>query len=133
VLLPGLSSSAAPTSRILSPRGTVLADPRTNQIFVTDIPSKLEEVAQLIAKIDKPVRQVMIEARIVEASDQFGRSLGVKLGFLNNNFRVLAAIHLESLFRVIISVSPSRLIKIMQPGNGNRLSVCQSSRVWFSW
>ncbi|MBN8743278.1 MAG: type IV pilus secretin PilQ [Thiomonas arsenitoxydans] len=85
VLLPGLSSSAAPTSRILSPRGTVLADPRTNQIFVTDIPSKLEEVAQLIAKIDKPVRQVMIEARIVEASDQFGRSLGVKLGFLNNN------------------------------------------------
>ncbi|HOI65027.1 MAG TPA: type IV pilus secretin PilQ [Thiomonas arsenitoxydans] len=83
VLLPGLSSSAAPTSRILSPRGTVLADPRTNQIFVTDIPSKLEEVAQLIAKIDKPVRQVMIEARIVEASDQFGRSLGVKLGFLD--------------------------------------------------
>ncbi len=83
VLLPGLSSSAAPTSRILSPRGTVLADPRTNQIFVTDIPSKLEEVAQLIAKIDKPVRQVMIEARIVEASDQFGRSLGVKLGYLD--------------------------------------------------
>ena len=83
VLLPGLSSSAAPTSRILSPRGTVLADPRTNQIFVTDIPSKLEEVAKLIAKIDKPVRQVMIEARIVEASDQFGRSLGVKLGFLD--------------------------------------------------
>jgi type IV pilus assembly protein PilQ len=85
VLLPGLSSSAAPTSRILSPRGTVLADPRTNQIFVTDIPSKLEEVAQLISKIDKPVRQVMIEARIVEASDQFGRSLGVKLGFLRTN------------------------------------------------
>ena len=85
ILLPGVPSAAAPTSRILSPRGTVLADPRTNQIFVTDIPSKLEEVAKLIAKIDKPVRQVMIEARIVEASDQFGRSLGVKLGFLNNN------------------------------------------------
>lgn len=83
VLLPGLTASTAPTSRILSPRGTVLADPRTNQIFVTDIPSKLEEVAKLIAKIDKPVRQVMIEARIVEASDQFGRSLGVKLGFLD--------------------------------------------------
>ncbi|MGE0070809.1 MAG: type IV pilus secretin PilQ [Thiomonas sp.] len=81
VLLPGLASTAAPTTRILSPRGTVLADPRTNQLFVTDIPSKLEEVAKLIAKIDKPVRQVMIEARIVEASDQFGRSLGVKLGY----------------------------------------------------
>jgi type IV pilus assembly protein PilQ len=83
LLLPGLSSTAAPTSRILSPRGTVLADPRTNQIFVTDIPSKLEEIAKLIAKIDKPVRQVMIEARIVEASDQFGRSLGVKLGYVD--------------------------------------------------
>ncbi|MGA8010735.1 MAG: AMIN domain-containing protein, partial [Thiomonas sp.] len=83
VVLPGLTSTAAPTSRILSARGTVLADPRTNQIFVTDIPSKLEEVATLISKIDKPVRQVMIEARIVEASDQFGRSLGVKLGFLD--------------------------------------------------
>ena len=82
VALPGLAGAAAPTTRILSPRGTVLADPRTNQIFVTDIPSKLEEVARLISKIDKPVRQVMIEARIVEASDQFGRSLGVKLGFL---------------------------------------------------
>jgi type IV pilus assembly protein PilQ len=47
---------------------------------VTDIPSKLEEVQQLIAKIDIPVRQVLIEARIVEASDTFGKSLGVKLG-----------------------------------------------------
>lgn len=82
-ILPGLSgiSTGAPTSRILSPRGTVIADARTNQIFVTDIPSKLEEIGKFIAQIDKPVRQVMIEARIVQASDQFGRSLGVKLGY----------------------------------------------------
>jgi len=45
-----------------------------------DIPSKLEQVQQLIAKIDIAVRQVLIEARIVEASDSFGKSLGVKLG-----------------------------------------------------
>lgn len=82
-VLPGLGgmSAGAPTSRILSPRGTVIADARTNQIFVTDIPSKLEEISKFIAQIDKPVRQVMIEARIVQASDQFGRSLGVKLGY----------------------------------------------------
>jgi type IV pilus assembly protein PilQ len=81
-ILPGLGGiAAAPTSRILSPRGTVIADARTNQIFVTDIPSKLEEIGKFIAKIDKPVRQVMIEARIVQANDQFGRSLGVKLGY----------------------------------------------------
>ena len=66
--------------RILSPRGSVIFETRTNQLFVTDIPSKLEEVQVLIAKIDIPVRQVLIEARIVEADDRFGRTLGVKLG-----------------------------------------------------
>ncbi|WP_236580462.1 type IV pilus secretin PilQ [Rubrivivax sp. A210] len=68
------------TSRMLSPRGSVIFEPRTNQLFVTDIPSKLEEVQSLISKIDIPVRQVQIEARIVEADDTFGRALGVKLG-----------------------------------------------------
>jgi type IV pilus assembly protein PilQ len=67
-------------ARILSNRGSVIAEPRTNQLFVTDIPSKLEQVQQLIAKLDIPVRQVLIEARIVEADDRFGRSLGVRLG-----------------------------------------------------
>jgi len=66
--------------RILSPRGSVLFESRTNQLFVTDVPSKLEEIQELIAKIDIPVRQVLIEARIVEADDSFGRNLGVKLG-----------------------------------------------------
>ena len=74
------SSSAGNNIRILSPRGTVLAENRTNQLFVSDIPTKLEEVALMIAKIDVPVRQVLIEARIVEADDKFGRALGVKLG-----------------------------------------------------
>jgi len=67
-------------SRLLSPRGSVISEARTNQLFVTDIPAKLEQVQQLIAKLDVPVRQVLIEARIVEASDTFGKSLGVKLG-----------------------------------------------------
>jgi type IV pilus assembly protein PilQ len=67
-------------TRILSPRGSVLFEQRTNQLFVTDIPSKLEEIGVLISKIDIPVRQVLIEARIVEADDSFGRSLGIKLG-----------------------------------------------------
>jgi type IV pilus assembly protein PilQ len=67
-------------TRILSPRGSVIFETRTNQLFVTDVPSKLEEIQSLIAKIDIPVRQVLIEARIVEADDSFGRSLGIKLG-----------------------------------------------------
>lgn len=78
----GGSSGGGSTSvtRILSPRGSVIFETRTNQLFVSDIPSKLEEITGLIAKIDVPVRQVLIEARIVEADDKFGRSLGVKLG-----------------------------------------------------
>jgi type IV pilus assembly protein PilQ len=77
------TGSGANSTRLLSARGSVIAEPRTNQIFVTDVPSKLEEVQALIAKLDIPIRQVMIEARIVEASDQFGKSLGVKLGGAN--------------------------------------------------
>ncbi len=73
-------AAGASVTRILSARGSVLAEPRTNQLFVNDIASKLEEVQQLIAKLDIPVRQVLIEARIVEASDTFGKSLGVRLG-----------------------------------------------------
>ncbi|MEQ1683792.1 MAG: type IV pilus secretin PilQ [Burkholderiaceae bacterium] len=73
-------SGGGNASRILSPRGAVIFETRTNQLFVSDIPSKLEEVQSLISKIDIPVRQVLIEARIVEASDTFGRSLGVRLG-----------------------------------------------------
>ena len=67
-------------ARILSMRGSVISEPRTNQLFVTDIPSRLEQVQSLIAKLDIPIRQVLIEARIVEADDRFGKSLGVRLG-----------------------------------------------------
>ena len=76
----GGGSAAGASARILSARGSVIAEPRTNQLFVTDIGSKLEQVQQLISKLDIAVRQVLIEARIVEASDSFGKSLGVRLG-----------------------------------------------------
>jgi len=75
----GLSSMGG-GSRILSTRGSAMAEPRTNQLFVTDIADRLDQVAQMIAKIDIPLRQVMIEARIVQASDTFGQTLGVRLG-----------------------------------------------------
>ena len=78
--LAATGTGASVSARILSIRGSAIAEPRTNQLFVTDIPSKLEQVQMLLTKLDIAVRQVMIEARIVEASDTFGRSLGVKLG-----------------------------------------------------
>ncbi|WP_348943980.1 type IV pilus secretin PilQ [Chitinibacter sp. FCG-7] len=64
--------------KLLSPRGSAVIVPRTNQVIVQDIPSKLEQIRELITKTDIPVRQVMIEARIVEAEDGFSRNLGVK-------------------------------------------------------
>ncbi len=76
----GGGGGGAQNSRILTARGSVVWESRTNQLFVSDIPSKLEEIQALITKIDIPVRQVLIEARIVEAEDTFGRALGVKLG-----------------------------------------------------
>ena len=77
----GLTGTGGTNStRILSARGSVIFETRTNQLFVTDIASKLEQVQQLISKIDIPVRQVLIEARIVEASDTFNKALGVRLG-----------------------------------------------------
>lgn len=73
-------STGGNSNRFLSERGSAISEPRTNQLFVTDTPSKLEEVRQLLSTLDVAVRQVVIEARIVEARDTFGRSLGVKLG-----------------------------------------------------
>ena len=66
--------------RWLSARGSVMAEPRTNQLFISDVPARLAELQQMVARLDVPVRQVLIEARIVEADDQFGESLGVRLG-----------------------------------------------------
>ena len=67
--------------RMLSKRGSVVVDPRTNQLFVQDTSSQLEEVRRLISRIDIPVPQVLIEARIVEADDEFSRDIGARLGF----------------------------------------------------
>jgi type IV pilus assembly protein PilQ len=67
--------------RMLSKRGSVVVDPRTNQLFVQDTSAQLEEVRRLISRIDIPVPQVLIEARIVEADDEFSRDIGARLGF----------------------------------------------------
>jgi type IV pilus assembly protein PilQ len=72
---------SAGTQRLLSKRGSAVVDPRTNTVFVQDTPTRLEEIRRLIRQIDVPVRQVMIESRIVEASDTFSRNLGVRLGY----------------------------------------------------
>jgi type IV pilus assembly protein PilQ len=86
-----LDNSGSGGRSILSKRGSAVIDPRTNQLFVTDIASKLDEIRKLVQKTDIASRQVLIEARIVEANDTFSRNLGAKLGFgaqkTRNNIR----------------------------------------------
>jgi len=67
--------------RMLSKRGTVVVDTRTNQLFVQDTAARLEDVRRLLQRVDVAVPQVLIEARIVEADDKFSRNLGVRLGY----------------------------------------------------
>ncbi|MGH8677924.1 MAG: AMIN domain-containing protein, partial [Burkholderiales bacterium] len=71
---------SASTQKILSKRGSAVVDPRTNILFVQDTQDKLDEVRMLIKKVDVPARQVLIEARIVEANDTFSRNIGARLG-----------------------------------------------------
>lgn len=69
--------------KMLTKRGSVAIDARTNTLFVRDTPTQLEEIRKLLEQIDVSVRQVMIEARIVEASDLFSRNLGARFGVQN--------------------------------------------------
>lgn len=82
----GLDASGGATAgdnrnRVLSRRGSAIIDPRTNQLFVTDIAAKIEDIRMLIQKTDVASKQVLIEARLVEANDGFSRNLGAKIGF----------------------------------------------------
>nr|MBL8457590.1 type IV pilus secretin PilQ [Zoogloeaceae bacterium] len=65
---------------VLSQRGSVTFDDRSNKVFVTDVGSRLADVRRLVAEIDVAPRQVLIEARVVEANKGFQRELGVRLG-----------------------------------------------------
>ena len=85
VAIPGVPPAAAPTAPaeargILSSRGTATVDARTNIIIIRDVAEKLEEVRELLSRLDVPVRQVLIEARIVNVTTDFGRDLGIRWG-----------------------------------------------------
>jgi len=77
----GGGSGGANTQRgFLSPRGSVSFDVRTNTLLLNDTPEKVKQIRDVIAVLDKPVQQVLIESRIVVATDNFTRELGAKFG-----------------------------------------------------
>ncbi len=73
------------SNSLLSKRGQVTVDNRTNSLLIQDTPTKIAEVRKLIAKLDQPVRQVMIESRLVEATDSFAKTLGARFGVAQQN------------------------------------------------
>ncbi len=73
-----ISKIETTSNSLLSPRGQVSVDKRTNTLLVQDIVSKIREIRRLVSQLDQPVRQVMIETRLVEASDQFAKNIGVR-------------------------------------------------------
>lgn len=76
----GGTAGSATGSTLLSPRGQVTVDPRTNTLLVQDIPDKLTEIRNLMTQLDRPVRQVMIDSRVVIANDDFSKELGIRWG-----------------------------------------------------
>jgi len=80
----GLTNRGNDNNTLLSDRGTVTVDERTNTLIVKDVANSIENIRTLIGKIDIPVRQVMIEARIVSATDSFSKEIGVRWGILSN-------------------------------------------------
>ena len=76
----GQTATTGGQGSIISKRGVALLDPRSNILFVTDTAARLEEVRKIIRQIDTPIRQVLIEARIVIAGDRFSQQLGVRFG-----------------------------------------------------
>ena len=92
ILVPTTSGTgqSATSTGVLSKRGSVTIDARTNVLIVQDTPSKLDQVRTLIQRIDISVKQVLIEARVVIADDSFSRQLGARFGIgvgINSNGR----------------------------------------------
>ena len=76
----GQNQQGATENGFLSPRGRIVADERTNTLMISDIPKKVDAMRQLINEIDRPVDQVVIESRIVIATETFARDLGARFG-----------------------------------------------------
>jgi type IV pilus assembly protein PilQ len=74
-----------PKQPLLSKRGSVVVDPVTNTMFVKDIDTSLAKIQEILTKVDVSARQVLIEARIVNADEGFSKSLGAKFGIVKNN------------------------------------------------
>jgi len=107
----GAAGGAGTKQKILSDRGTVTYEQKTNMLIVNDIPSKHEEIRRLLSVLDVPAKQVMIEARIVLATDTFGKQLGARFGSQSghnaSNYNLGVSGNLDSSSSLSTGVRPS--------------------------
>ncbi|WP_407459920.1 type IV pilus secretin PilQ family protein [Xanthomonas campestris pv. raphani] len=102
----------------LSPRGRLVADERTNTLMISDIPKKVAQMRELISHIDRPVDQVLIESRIVIATDTFARDLGARFGVTGATGRGILSGSLESNVNYLNTSAQSRL----EQANGGQVT-----------
>ncbi|MEA9597970.1 type IV pilus secretin PilQ family protein [Xanthomonas campestris] len=102
----------------LSPRGRLVADQRTNTLMISDIPKKVAQMRELISHIDRPVDQVLIESRIVIATDTFARDLGARFGVTGATGRGILSGSLESNVNYLNTSAQSRL----EQANGGQVT-----------
>ncbi|GHH47657.1 MULTISPECIES: type IV pilus secretin PilQ [Gammaproteobacteria] len=105
----------------LSPRGRLVADERTNMLMISDIPKKVAQMRELIDHIDRPVDQVLIEGRIVIASDTFARDLGARFGISGATGRGVLSGSLDSNVNYI-NTSAQRANEIANTGTSDTLA-----------
>ena len=107
--------------KILTKRGRATYELKTNTLIITDTPRKIQEVRELLTRLDVPARQVMIEARVVVATDGWSRDLGTRLSFAAGNNSGSRAISGEG--QRPPAVAPNLLVSLLDPANGNMLDL----------
>jgi type IV pilus assembly protein PilQ len=116
----GGGGAGATSSRgFLSSRGSLSFDRRTNTLLVIDIPQRVAEIQRLVQMLDKPVDQVVIEARIVIANESFARDLGARFGIRGAKDRVIGSGSLESNTALINSTIESQTDPTVTPEWGS--------------
>ncbi|HED16683.1 MAG TPA: type IV pilus secretin PilQ [Gammaproteobacteria bacterium] len=109
-------------NNLLSPRGSITVDGRTNTLLIQDTSDRLADIREVISRLDIPVRQVLIESRIVIANDDFSRDLGVKFGiskFTNFNDRSELYAGADAINGNAATLTPNNLITNLPAGPAN--------------
>jgi type IV pilus assembly protein PilQ len=108
--------------KVLTKRGRATYDLKTNTLILTDTPRKIQEIRELLTRLDVPARQVMIEARVVLATDGWSRDLGTRLSFAVGGSNPSNAIG----FGQALPIAPAAgnlLVSLLDPANGNMLDL----------